>query len=146
MYAAIQSVSDEIDGIAVWSLPRTLDILQEFVTLVREGPPVGEATATSPAQAATDTPLPATPEVPATTTASTVVPEESDTPSVAPSPTPMLLAEATGAVPSPVAPAAVPQTPSAAAVQGLVTNILLFVGGIGIGGMLGFFLGWRLRP
>jgi hypothetical protein len=47
MFAAIQSVSDDIDGIAVWSLPRTKDVLEEFVTLIRESPPAVEATTAS---------------------------------------------------------------------------------------------------
>jgi hypothetical protein len=36
MLAAIETISDIIDGIAVWSAPETLDILQEFVSLIRE--------------------------------------------------------------------------------------------------------------
>lgn len=44
MLAAIQSVSNDIDGIAVWSMPRSLDILQEFVTVLRESAPTTELT------------------------------------------------------------------------------------------------------
>lgn len=36
MMAAIQTVVDDIDGIAIWSMPRSLNVLQEFVTLLRE--------------------------------------------------------------------------------------------------------------
>lgn len=35
MLTAIQTVANDIDGIAVWSLPRSFDILQEFVSLIR---------------------------------------------------------------------------------------------------------------
>ena len=38
MFTAIQTVANDIDGIAVWSMPRTLDILQEFVTLLQGSP------------------------------------------------------------------------------------------------------------
>jgi hypothetical protein len=50
MLAAIESVSDDIDdidGIAVWSMPRSLDVLQEFVSLIRERQPVAQTTSTS---------------------------------------------------------------------------------------------------
>ncbi len=55
MSVAIQSVSNDVDGIAVWSMPRSLNVLQEFVTLIRERPPAIPATATG-----TFTPAPAT--------------------------------------------------------------------------------------
>ena len=43
MLAAIQTVSNDIDGIAIWSMPRSLGILEEFVTLLRESPPSNES-------------------------------------------------------------------------------------------------------
>lgn len=47
MLAAIQSLSSDINGVAVWSMPRTLNILQEFVGLLRESSPGMEATPTT---------------------------------------------------------------------------------------------------
>jgi hypothetical protein len=42
MMRAIQTVSDQIDGIAIWSTPSTLDTLKSFISLLR--PPVPELT------------------------------------------------------------------------------------------------------
>jgi hypothetical protein len=36
MLAAIQTIEGDIDGIAIWSAPSTLSILQDFVTLLRQ--------------------------------------------------------------------------------------------------------------
>ena len=47
MFTAIQTVANDIDGIAVWYMPRTLDILQEFVTLL-QGSPAAFAPTPSP--------------------------------------------------------------------------------------------------
>ena len=44
MFAAIKTVSNDIDGIAIWSMPRSLDVLQEFVTMLRGSPPALEPT------------------------------------------------------------------------------------------------------
>jgi len=54
MYSAIQTVSDDIDGIAIWSMPRSLNILQEFVAMLREGAPVMETTS-APGSTSTST-------------------------------------------------------------------------------------------
>jgi hypothetical protein len=159
MYDAIETVAGDIDGIAVWSMPRTLDILQEFVALVREGAPTTEtgpsatpevapaeavvtegptalpptepvvdegAAATS--EAATSVPV-ATQGVAATPTVqgSETQPETSPSPAVLPSATP-------AAQPSDLAPG-----------MGWVTDVLLFVGGMGLGLVIGLLLGWSLK-
>jgi hypothetical protein len=116
MFAAIQTVSNDIDGIAVWSMPRTLHILQEFVTLLRESLPSIEPTPTltptvptegdpatstptptaalSPSQSsvATSTPDKVTVETPPTPThaPATVVPTETAVATSTPTPTPIV--------------------------------------------------------
>jgi hypothetical protein len=146
MYAAIQTVAGGIDGIAVWSLPRTLDVLQEFVTLVREGPAPAEATPTSPVTQSTEAVLSATPEAaPPAESATAALP--STTPAALPTASPSSVAAATTVTAPPAPAATVPPQPQTTpgAYEGLVTDVLLFIGGIGIGVAVGFFVGWRLR-
>jgi hypothetical protein len=96
MFAAIQTVSSDIDGIAVWSMPRTLHILQEFVTLLRESLPSIESTPTltptvpTEGDPATSTPDKVTVETPPTPTLApaTVVPTETAVATSTPTPTP----------------------------------------------------------
>ena len=158
MLAAIQTVAGDIDGIAVWSMPRTLDVLQEFVALVRETPSPVEATPSGTPAATPAIPVSAeSPTVPPPPATPTVVPTGHSTvtplPILAtPIPTQGPAATSDGTVteitPSPVAPAPVPLpalVPPGAALGGWVTAVLLFVGGMGIGLFLGFLLGSRQR-
>lgn len=141
MYGAIQTVASEIDGIAVWSMPRTLHVLQEFVQLLRESPPTPSA------------PPPATP----TSTPSVPVPTESPS-ALPPSATPtatqgiavtpsgqIFVPTAADASPSPVAQATVTPAGPGSPDMGWVTDVLLFVGGMGFGLVIGLFLGRRQR-
>jgi hypothetical protein len=79
MYAAIQTVAGDIDGVAIWSMPRTLEVLQEFMTLLRpsaspgSGSPVPSPTSEQPTSSPTAaeppntfTPSPDTSDVTAT--------------------------------------------------------------------------------
>jgi hypothetical protein len=149
MYTAIETVAGEIDGIAVWSMPRTVDILQEFVGMLRGSlPPVSAtaeatvspsavptSTATLPAPTESPTAFPPSPTVAATQTST---PSPSMQPDVA----------QTEVVPSPVVTTIVPvaaQTGLGLPNGGWVTAVLLFVGGMGVGLVLGFVLGWVLK-
>lgn len=148
MYAAIETVAGDIDGIAVWSMPRTLEILQEFVTLVRGDLPEATATAeatVAPSVVPSDTPTVAVPTETPTTLPPSPIPTIA--PTMEPSPTsqaelPPAEIAASPAVPAeaPVSQAGVVELPG-----GWVTSILLFVGGMGVGLVLGFVLGWSLR-
>ncbi|MFC2037062.1 hypothetical protein ACFLYD_03705 [Chloroflexota bacterium] len=159
MFTAIQTVAGDIDGIAVWSMPRTLHILQEFVTLVREPTPIAEATpvatsATAPGvpvstESPTALPLPATPATApvegtmVTSTQSTASPPPDQ--GGVPASTPEGVTTETSL--SPVAPAPMPspvQIEPVASTRGWLTDLLLFVGGMGIGCLVGFALGWGL--
>ena len=148
MYTAIETVAGDIDGIAVWSMPRTLEILQEFVTLIRGDSPKVFATAEAtalPSLVPSDTPIPAFPTE--TATAPPPSPMPTTTPALEPSPT------GQGALPtaeleaSPAVSTGSSESPSelTAVSGGWVTSILLFVGGMGVGLVLGFVLGWSLR-
>jgi hypothetical protein len=144
MYTAIQAVASEIDGIAVWSMPRTLDILQEFVTMVRESPPAPPATVVSTPSAPAPTELPtATPESAEPTSVAAV-----DTPTVtltAVAPTATASVQGTGA--APMAPASTPPAVASepgTSIEQWVMMVLLFVGGMGVGFVLGFFVCWGL--
>jgi hypothetical protein len=149
MYAALQTVAGDIDGIAVWSMPRTLDILREFVELLRgDLPPVAateEATAipsavpsrTATLAAPTETPTPLPPSL--TPAATETVP---------PTPTSQANEDQSESAPTAAAPTAVPlpgQTGPEFLSGGWVTAVLLFVGGVGVGLVLGFVLGWALK-
>ena len=148
MYAAIETVAGDIDGIAVWSMPRTLEILQEFVTLVRgdlpEVPATAQATAV-PSAVPTDTPTVAVP----TETATTLPPSPTPavTPTMEPSPTSQAEVPPAEIAASPAMPAEAPasQAGGTEPLGGWVTSLLLFVGGMGVGLVLGFVLGWSLR-
>jgi hypothetical protein len=151
MLAALRTVAADIDGIAVWSMPRTLHVLQEFVSLLRDSPPASTVTATSTltvvptALPATETltpageggtaePSAAQPE--ATQVATTVQPTESGGTVVAESsPAPAVLPSGTPA----------PQKEQGSQEMGWVTDLLLFAGGAGLGLVMGFALGWSLR-
>jgi hypothetical protein len=148
MLAALQTVADDVDGIAVWSMPRTLHVLQEFVTLLRGSLPDAAVTPSAATTVAPSMPLP--------TESPTALPPTA-TPPGAPatsqdlvlSPTAQSVASpAVGTSPSPVPlPSATPSAPagSGAASMSWVTDILLFAGGAGLGLVMGFVLGWRLR-
>jgi hypothetical protein len=159
MFTAIQTVAGDIDGIAVWSMPRTLHILQEFVTLVREPPPVAEVTpvatsaATPGAPVSTESPtaltLPATtatvPVEGARVTSTQVIASPSPDQGGVPASTPEGVITETSL--PPVAPASTPspmQGEPVASTRGWLTDLLLFVGGMGIGCLVGFALGWGL--
>jgi hypothetical protein len=162
MYAAIQTVAEDIDGIAVWSMPRTLHVLQEFVALVRESPPIAEVTSdtTLSITRTVSVTIETTAALPSTATAGAVPDERSTvtpvallaTPAsaqgVASTPTGRSGESATSSPsPSPVAlPSVMPREQAEPAVpnMGWVTDVLLFVGGVGFGLAIGFFLGWRL--
>jgi hypothetical protein len=150
MYTALETVDGAIDGIAIWSMPRTLDILQEFVTMLRGSSPppatveatasptaVPSRTATVPAptESPTDTPPPPSPTPAATETAVSSPSSETDQPQVEATPTP----------PVPTAEPTAAQTGPDLLGGGWVTAILLFVGGMGVGLVLGFVLGWVLK-
>jgi hypothetical protein len=148
MYTAIETVASEIDGIAIWSMPRTLEILQEFVTMVRGAPaeatPTPEAT-TPPLLEPSDTP---SAEIPTDTpTAPPPSPVPTTTPAIEPSPTERAKALPTETVVPPTVPVEAPETQTGQTepLGGWVTSVLLFVGGIGVGLVLGFVLGWSLR-
>ena len=150
MYTAIETVAGEIDGIAIWSMPRTLEILQEFVTLVR-GIPL-EATATlaatvPPLVEPSDTPTVAVPTDTPTAAAPPPSPVATMTLAVEPSPTELAEPLLTETAIPPTAPAEIPETPAGQTqpLGGWVTSVLLFVGGVGVGLVLGFVLGWSLR-
>jgi hypothetical protein len=159
MYAAIETVADDIDGIAVWSMPRTLDVLQEFVSLVREGEAVSEpgpsATpdATSAESVVTEGPtaLPPTEPVVAEGTAATLKPATrtpAPTQAATAAPTPqsgMTQPEDSTSLstPSSATPAAQPAAPIPS--MAWVTDVLLFLGGMGLGLVIGFLLGWSLK-
>lgn len=167
MYAAIQTVADEIDGIAVWSMPRTLHVLQEFVALVRESPPTVEVTSdtTLSITRTVSVTIETTAALPPTATAAAVPAERSTmtsvavtassaaTQGIASTPTGESVAgapdrQATESSPSPVAlPSGSPQGQAGPAVPDMwwVTDVLLFAGGVGFGLAIGFFLGWSLR-
>jgi hypothetical protein len=149
MYAALETVAGGIDGIAVWSMPRTLEVLQEFVTLVRgsvpAAPPTAEpavtpsatptSTATAPAPTAGPTEQPPSP--PPTATLAAVASSTSSSEEAEVESTPSPVATATSLPPAGPGPAM--------PVGGWVTGVLLFVGGTGVGLVLGFLLGWGLR-
>jgi hypothetical protein len=149
MYTAIQTVASEIDGIAVWSMPRTLDILQEFVTMVRESPPAPPATRVQGTHAST-------PSAPVPTELPTSTPESAepttvaalDTPTVTPtvvSPTAAASVQGTGAAPT--VPTSMPpaeQSEPGTSIDQWLMMVLLFVGGMGVGFVLGFFVCWGL--
>lgn len=143
MFAAIQVVSNDIDGIAIWSVPRTLNILQEFVALLRENPLAVEAT-----------PLPTSTVAPAT-----AVPTESDVATSASVATAVLPSQGSVATstpgnmtvdtPSPAA-VSVSPTPSPQMEQDTQTGmgpkeVALIVGGVVIGLLLGLGLARRWR-
>lgn len=58
MYTAIQTVGDEIDGISIWSMPRSLRVLQEFVDLLRADPSAIQVTPSPTLTATWPTPTP----------------------------------------------------------------------------------------
>lgn len=150
MLAALQTVAGDIDGIAVWSMPRTLHVLQEFVALLRESSQDPTATAvmtstntpTQPPPTATPTSgsqgselAPSASPV-ATQVAATIPPAQSaETLIASVSPSPVVLPTATP-------PAQMGQDSRD---MGWVTDLLLFAGGVGLGLVLGFVLGWSLR-
>ncbi len=76
MLRAIQTVADQIDGIAIWSQPRTLGNLQAFIDLLRTGSQVLSVETISP----TSTSIPPTPYSDPTSTASDPVPTLTSTP------------------------------------------------------------------
>jgi hypothetical protein len=142
MYTALETVAGTIDGIAIWSMPRTQEILEEFMTLLREAPP--EATATPEATAALAAAPSSTPTALPPTAAPTELPTSpAPTATLESLPTPTSQSEERPAepteVPAPVQP--VPVEP----LGGWVTSVLLFAGGMGVGLVLGFVLGWGLR-
>jgi hypothetical protein len=148
MYTAIETVAGEIDGIAIWSMPRTLEILQEFMTLVRGAPP--EATATSEATIPPLVEPTATPTVVVPTNTPAAPPPSpmpTITPTIEPTPTDQAELRPTEPAVTPTTPAGVPeiQTGQTEPLGGWVTSVLLFVGGVGVGLVLGFILGWSLR-
>jgi hypothetical protein len=142
MYTAIQAVASEIDGIAVWSMPRTLDILQEFVTMVRESPPAPPATVASTASAPVPTELPTSTPEPAEPTSVAAV----DTPTVTPTAlVPTAAASVQGTSAAPIAPTSTPPavaSETGSSIEQWVMMVLLFVGGVGVGFVLGFFVCW----
>lgn len=137
MFAAIQTVSNDIDGIAIWSMPRSLDVLQEFVTMLRESPPPPptlvdvETTAVSTVgDVPGSTPVPAI-VAPAHASVSTSSAEVSTanmpTSTVVPTLTPW------------------PQVEAERRARERMENIGLIVGGTVAGLLLGFGLGRRQR-
>jgi hypothetical protein len=160
MYAAIQTVADDIDGIAVWSMPRTLHVLQEFVALVREGSPGVEVTSdtTLSITRTVSVTIEATAALPPTATTAAPAERSTVTPAallatptsaqgVASTPT-RQSGESAAITPSPVAlPSVAPPGQAGPAVPDMawVTVVMLFVGGVGFGLVIGFFLGWSLR-
>jgi hypothetical protein len=148
MYTAIEMVASEIDGIAVWSMPRTLEILQDFVTLVRGAPAeptvTEESTAVPPA---VPTDMPTVPSPTETPAAPSPSPAPSTTPSVQPSPTRQAEPPAEETALPPTVPAGMQEAQARGGqlLEDWVTSVLLFVGGIGVGLVLGFALGWSLR-
>jgi hypothetical protein len=105
MYAAIQTVADEIDGIAIWSMPRSLSVLEEFVDMLRVNPPVVEPSATATATAA----------LPETTPTTTM--EATPTPSRTAVPTP------TSSKPMPTATALPSPTRTSTATEATATRV-----------------------
>lgn len=90
MMAAIQTVVDDIDGIAIWSMPRSLNVLQEFVTLLRESGATAPGTSSDPVASprATATPSPSRSAPSATSANVTAAPTaRSATPSPGSAPT-----------------------------------------------------------
>jgi hypothetical protein len=73
---AIQTVSDQIDGVAIWSHPRTLENLQAFISLIR--PETIDLT-TEPVSLS-ETTLPSIPPEKLTSTASNLIPTFTRTP------------------------------------------------------------------
>jgi hypothetical protein len=159
MYAAIETVVDDIDGIAIWSMPRTLDVLQEFVALVREGEAISEpgpsatpdATAAEPVVEEGPTALPPTETIVAEAATATPKPATAtpiDTQAVAATLTVQSGVTQSEGSPSPsVPPSATPAAQPAAPTPNMswVTDVLLFVGGMGLGLVIGFLLGWSSK-
>lgn len=149
MYTAIETVAGDIDGIAVWSMPRTLEILQEFVLLVRGNTP--EATSTVEATAAPSATASSTATVPVPTegpTALPIAPEPTATRAIVLSPTSQDELPPAEVTASPTVQAEAPpasQPGQADLLEGWVMSIMLFVGGMGFGLVLGFVLGWSVR-
>jgi hypothetical protein len=102
MLAALQAVAGEIDGISVWSTPKTFDTLKEFVSLLRENSAITQAPA-----APTATPSPtmiSTTEISTATPTSTptaVAVSESSSMTSTPSPTLVSTKERAEATPTP---------------------------------------------
>jgi hypothetical protein len=158
MFAAIQTVCNDIDGIAVWSMPRTLHILQEFVTLLREShtaieatPPLDPTLTPTPAvpaesDIATDTPAPVA-----------VVPTKSDVVTSMPVPSTATLSPSSTATSTPdemtvTTPTVVPTFPTLspqveqdAQTGTWLKQIALIAGGVVIGLLLGVGLARRRR-
>lgn len=145
MFAAIQTVSNDIDGIAVWSMPRTLNILQEFVTLIRESPPAIEATPTPTFTVAPATVVPTESDI-ATATATpapaTVPPSQS---SVATSTPDKMPVETPPSTVVPASPTPSPQAEQDAQAGAWLKGIALIAGGVVIGLLLGVGLARRRR-
>lgn len=151
MLAAIETVASDIDGIAIWSLPRTLDVLQEFVALLQESPPTVDASPSpttviaaavpTPTENATVLPPPVTP------TAEPAPPTPTPTLGIGPNPTDQVSAPIEISVTAAVSTTVPPQAETAPSSLGMdwLTDLLLFVGGMGLGAVIGFLLGWMLR-
>lgn len=137
MQRAIETVSGEIDGVAVWSMPPTLDILKVFVTGLRNGTPEGE-TATE------DQPSPRT-ETAAATALST--PDAPANPTTGPTEAEPKTETVTATLPaiSAVLPTRMPAPPAPYPDTNLGVILLIALGGIAIGLALGFLL-FRKRP
>jgi hypothetical protein len=115
MLTALQAMSEDIDGIAVWSMPRTLGILQELVGLLRQGPPASPIIITPPEVAAAS----ATPVIVSSPTKTLVaVSATSDSASSAlPPPSPTITAQPSAIAAFVTSMPAAPSTPTVAVIS-----------------------------
>jgi len=136
MAAALETVAPFIDGVAVWSMPRTLPTLQEFVERAKQPLPVTPSGSTPgvtpPATSPPGTPTVTRPMTPTTSsTPSSCAPGTATVTQPPPSPAP--------------ANAAVSRTPEAAgraSPGSRLAGIGLAIGGLGVAALLGH---WALR-
>jgi hypothetical protein len=113
MYAALQTVSEEIDGIAIWSMPRSLDVLRDLVVMLRQSPPA-PAAVSSPVLPS-PTPAPTLPSTPTRTPSPTVTATPlDDVPTRTPLPTATAPAQKGTATSTPVPVAVLPTQTRAA--------------------------------
>jgi len=142
MFAAIQTVSNDIDGIAIWSMPRSLDVLQEFVTMLRESPPTLKPTPPPTLIDVETTAVSTAGDVPSSTPVPAIVAPAHA--SVSPSSAEVSTANMpTSTVVPTLTP--LPQVEAERRAREQMENIGLIVGGIVAGLLLGFGLGRRQR-